>query len=143
MKIILLALLLIVPFSQSTSFGQDIPKNVTTITLTVEESDPEKTYKALAAYLIEQGYIIERSDKDLLYINTEKRTLNNIWEVRIFATIKENKIRFTGKQFFPGFDRTESEIRNYGMKGSMAKMCFNELNRIAKSFSNSEIEYSL
>lgn len=139
MKKILLYFLLI-SFSV---FAQEIPKNSRAIIITVSESDPEKIYKSLAAHLIDNGYTIEKSDKDLLYINTERKVVKYAWEVRISATIKDNKIKFTGKQFLPGFDDSENQIRYYGVKGAMYKTCFDEVDRVARTFPNLNVAYSL
>ena len=120
-----------------------VPKNASSITITVEANDPEKVYKALAAHLMSEGYSIEQSDKELGYINTERKKVKYAWEVRILTSIIGNKIKFTGKQFLPGFDKSEETIRFFGAIGAMYKTCFNEVERVAKLYPNTKVEYGM
>lgn len=125
------------------SLAQDIPKKAKSIVISVAETDQEKVYKLLASHLVENGYTIQTADKDLGIINTELRKFGKYaWEVRISASILGNKIKFTGKQFLPDYDKSEQSIQYIGVKGAMYKASFDEVNRVATSFPNTGIEYS-
>jgi len=123
--------------------AQDIPKNAKSIIITIAPAEFELTYKAVAKHLIDNGFSIANSDKDIGLINTERKVVKWAWEVRISTSINGNKIKFTGKQFLPGWDNSEKEIRYYGSSGAMFKTCFGEVDRVAKSFPNIAVEYSL
>lgn len=125
----------------TTLSAQEAPKDSKVIIVTVDTTQREDLYKTLAQHLIDQGYALDKTDKDLGLISTERKAAKGSIELRIFASIRRNEIRFTGKQFLIGFDKSESDIVNFGMKGSMNKITFNELHRVAKSMPNIALRY--
>jgi hypothetical protein len=118
-----------------------IPSGSRHIIIEVPDSLTVGLYKAVADHLTKSGFTIINSDKDLGIIGTDRKEVKNSWEVRIAISISGSKIRFTGKQFMPGFDNSESQIEFFGAKGSMYKTCFNEVNRVAVSFPNKLVTY--
>ena len=122
--------------------AQSIPQDANTIIITIPDSIKGDAYRSLATLLTDQGFNIEKSDKELGYINTDRKEVKWNWEVRVIASIRDNKIRFTGKQFAAGYDKSESSIKYTGLKNAMYKTCFREVERVAKLFPHQSIEYA-
>lgn len=122
------------------AFSQSIPQNANTITITIPDSLKEDTYRSLANHLTQQGYNIEKSDKELGYINTERKTIKWSMQVRILASIQGKTIHFTGR-FLSDTSKDDKQIQYTGLKNAMYKTCFNEVARVANLFPHETIEY--
>lgn len=117
------ALLFAVLFIPSIVLGQDIPKKVNYI---VVESDSVDIIK-VGKMLMDAGFTIEKSDKDLGYIHTEYKPIK-LSEIKLSVSVSGNRVYIQGKM---KTDLGESRIQNTGMKGSPMKIAFDEMSSFA------------
>ena len=112
------------------------PLRATSIAVTSTE---EKLFALVASILFDNSYEIKFSDKDMGIIQTDYRSVKGNWKVKFSFSIKDNIVRIQGKSFTPGL--SDSQIINYGMKGSLNLMAFQEMERVAELIPHSKLEY--
>ncbi|WP_026629870.1 hypothetical protein [Dyadobacter alkalitolerans] len=135
----ILAFLVLLTISKLSA--QDPPKNAKVIIVSTDTTQLTDVYRALARHLIDQGYALAKTDKELGLINTERKAVKGSIELRILTSIRRKEVHFTGKHFLSRFDKSESDIVNFGMRGSLNKITFNELDKVAKSLPNVSVRY--
>ncbi len=133
-------------FIVSTSYGQDgvkvgkngAPQKATAIIVksTIDES---KIFSNIASILIDNAYDIKFSDINVGVIQTEPRNIKGGIGLKVYASVRGNTVRLTGKVFVGSSD--EGQVGNYGMKGSPNIVAFDELMRISKIIPQSSVEY--
>ena len=136
MKFILFILLL-----PAFSLCQDPPKKTNTIKVTGVD------FKTAATLLLDQGYMIEKSDTSLGFMMSAPKMVHKAWSgnLKINVRMKDSTAIITGlynmnvnlstvdlKQYEP--------VENIGMKGSVIRTAFEALDKYAKSFGR-PVEY--
>lgn len=128
------------------AFGQQ--KNDKVITVTLSDS---ALFNRVALVLIERGHTLKQKDKELGFISTDQKNVNNSLML-LKVIIKDTTATITGSLFNdiyarmitktgPEDFRNYTEIKNIGMKGSGARDCWNEMDAVAKAIGGS-ITYS-
>jgi hypothetical protein len=131
MKTVLLSLFLT---STLTSFSQ---KHETKIIVTV--TDTSGVIKKVVDVLNERGYTVDQqSDK---FVSTKERTVSKAKEpaeIKIKAFLKDSVLIFSGEFkvniTFMGTPPSFWDIENRGVKGSVFKITWSEMEDIAKQF---------
>lgn len=116
------------------------PKGTNTVSILTTDTI-DLAYKKIANLILDYGFTIAQSDKELYYINTHyKSVLNNSFDTKIFVRLKENrgkgtiiilKGETTNSGFiFPAENYHRKDVPNRG---------FAHLLSIASKYENSEI----
>jgi hypothetical protein len=143
MKTKLLLLMLIIP---AFAHSQEPPKKANTIIVY------GVTYNEAMSQLLDKGYLIDKSDKDVQYIQTAKKPSKKglTYLLKIAVRIKDSTMIVTGiwnnelTIHIGAFSSplSESIVENRGMKGSILNNSWNDLNSFALSF-NKPVEYAI
>ena len=114
----------------SIAFSQNLKK--ANLIVIPTNGSVETIYKKTIVVLVQNGYKIENSAKDLRTILTAPKVLaEEEVTVNLDVFIVSNKeIQLRGNTFIPNVG--VSKIENVGMKGSPAKLSWEEMNNIAK-----------
>jgi hypothetical protein len=120
--------------------GQDIPKmaDLIEITSAMPEAD---LYRIAGQTLVQQGYTINKSDKDFYQIQTEPKDIKGSnANPRLQIGVGKGKItimRWLGHHFnaYSQLQSNQTRIANRGMKGSPIKLTFEEMDKYARSVS--------
>ena len=124
------SILLILIFLPFISISQNLKK--ANLIVVATNGSVETIYKKTVMVLIQNGYKIEYSAKDLRSILTSPKVLSED-EITInldFFIVSNKEIQIRGNTFIPNVG--VSKIENVGMKGSPAKISWEEMNKIAK-----------
>jgi len=122
--------------------AQNPPKNVKKIVLTLSDSTSRDiTVKKLVKYLSDNGYEIDRYDKDLDLITTKEKDIK-FWQMRLSVYLEENKIKISGKAMGSALGVSSSwDVENKGSMGSVFVHTWREMNTITLGFPHSSVEY--
>ena len=103
-------------------------------------------YSTVAQALIEKGFMLDKTDKDLQLITTSPRTFKGLGSsVKLQVYIKDSSAYITGQfklevKLFKNSEESFEAIVNRGMKGSEYKNTFDLMDDFAKSLKG-EITY--
>ena len=123
-------LLLLLYFLPLLTFSQNLKK--ANLIVIPTHGSVETIYKKTIVVLVQNGYKIEKSASDLRTILTSPKVLSEEEiTINLDVFIVSNKeIQLRGNTFIPNVG--VSKIENVGMKGSPAKISWEEMNKIAK-----------
>lgn len=138
--------LLIILWSSTNTFSQDIPKNANVIVV------KGVTFEKVVNSLLDSGFVIEKIDKEYQTLKTEYKKLckDCIPEIQFYVRVKDSVLTITGKwrsdlNIFGGFDTNKSkdealifEIKNE--KNKVPRESFKAMNKFAISLKG-EIQY--
>ena len=111
----------------------------------VTASDTGNLFNRIVLSLYEKGYSLENKDQELGFISTtEKPIPKTAGSMKVRAMIKESIITFTGlfaidvemKLFGTKLERTFDPVTFWGEKNGSYKICWREIEAIAKQFGN-------
>jgi len=117
-------------------------KQADMILLTVDDP-PKKAYKNFAEYLSDNGFALESTNKNLLFIKTDNRQIaKSNYTYHINAKIKSGdktiiQISGEGENLVGG----NFDIENRGAYKSALKAAWKEFNKLAKSYPHKKIMY--
>lgn len=143
MKINLFLIILFI-FSSTVVFAQIAPRNSKAIKLNVGEGKlKDDLYFEVSKFLMEKGYEIGKSDKELGLIQTEERSVS-YWLSRFSITVSDGFVLFRGKAIneIPGMNtRSLKDIENKGSLGNMYVKTWQDMDEFARSFPHNSVEY--
>jgi hypothetical protein len=151
MKKLLLACLLLVACPAIAQ--KAIPTKGDNIIIISTPDSTKAAYVKVAALLLEAGYTIDRSDKELLFINTKFRpapryNMEHAPRVTIAATANGSKISLRDAFVLPGAAAVSSimagqqEVVFRGGKTSTFMICWDELQKLASLYPAGNISYT-
>jgi hypothetical protein len=113
------------------------------ILLTVKES-PDEAYKHFAQHLSDNGFGFENTDETLMTIKTDNKEGNRLnFSYSVNASIRDTNnetiIQVSGNGTNPTLG--DFEIRNRGAGGSLLQVSWEEMLKLAKSYSHEKIMY--
>lgn len=124
--------------------AQEIPKKTNTIIV------KGVTFNEAARQLLDQNFLIDRSDSALQYINTRQRKTNTFWicYLTMNLRVKDSSLIITGtcsdnaESTLWGVTTKTGElpVSYKGEKVGIYKIAFNDMNAFALSF-NKPVEY--
>lgn len=109
-------------------------------------------YTGIAKAILAAGYTIDRSDKELGFVNTKPRPLGRMSvQESLQASLKRSStgidIQITGSYSAPAIAAVsplsagETRVDYRGMKGSVVMACWEELQRVAALYPNAILGY--
>lgn len=113
----------------------------------VVASDTTNLFNRVVQAFYEKEYTIDNKDQQAGFISTKEKAIKAGFstDVKMRALIKDSTITFTGEMRvnvnFMGQDPSFDPIYNWGMKGTPAKLSWQEMESIAKQFGD-KITYS-
>lgn len=128
--------------------GSEIPHNVNTIIIHTDELK-DTAYQNIGSHLIQRGYTIENSSPEFYTVSTEFKSASQkgsdmATDVSLSASVveqnNETQILLNGKLrqgMKTGLDLGESTIEHYGQSGSLIRVAWDELYRVARAYSDS------
>lgn len=134
------------------SFGQsinlDAPKKTNTIIL-VKEGEALPILIEFAEHLQDNGYSIEKIDKDLLSLSTDFKDVKfagvAVMKIIAFVRQKENKVRIEIKGKLeisnPSGGQVPFDICNCGMMGDARKNSFKAMINIIEKYTFDSVEF--
>jgi len=117
----------------------EAPKGSTIALITVAMGNFD-LFKELGPILTSNGYEIKFCNKDMGIIQTEYRTLKGSWMSRYTFCVRGGLIQMIGSTM-TGVTGV-SPVINIGMKGSLNKLGFEEMVRLAKLIPSQRIEFA-
>ncbi len=135
----LITAFLLIAFAVSAQNTANLPKKANTIIISnnLVYSD---NYREVSRLLIQSGYGIEYSDKDIGVITTGSKGIKNS-EIKLNFLIDKNRITITGNfstsvlEGVTGTSGTWMQIENKGMRGSLTRDAWNEMLSIGSDLS--------
>lgn len=107
------------------------PAKANTIIVTLPDSG-QVAWRRIAQALIDRGYSIKNSDKDLLLLTTEGKQTGRAGAITVSVSLKGNQATVRATQFLGSFGMMQVDYR--GMKGSPNLLGWQELEAAAKAF---------
>lgn len=136
----ILAILFLIP---ALAFGQKNKERK----IIVVVSDTANLFNRVVQAFYEREYTVDNKDQQGGFISTKEKAIKAGFstDVKLRALVKDSVITFTGEYRvnvnIMGQDPNFDPIYNWGMKGSAAKLSWQEMESIAKKFGN-QITYS-
>lgn len=134
--------LIIISFSKI-SFGQELAKNGLPLNAKAIILDSDKNYEDLfwitSKVLFDQEYEIKQANKDIGIIQTELKNVKGGWYLRLSLSVSEGFVKILG--YTKVLRDDNDQVINYGMKGSLNLMAFDEMSRIANAIPNTGVRY--
>ncbi|WP_046242657.1 hypothetical protein [Hymenobacter terrenus] len=132
MKPLLLCLLLFIVGSTRAQTSAKPFKGANTILVQLPDSGVA-AWKAAAKVLLSKGYTIKNSDKELLTLSTESKSISRAGDVILSSNVSAHQVVFRGIFNTHTLNDVPMQIVMRGMVGSPFMIAWNELEVVAAS----------
>lgn len=119
------------------------PMKKANVIVIASEQSPEEALKSIAGFLLDKGFAIASKDAELLTLTTDykevSKSLNGSYKITVRAKEEAQGtmiyLRGLVKADIGIYGATESDACFCGMKGSIMKVAFENINKLATEFS--------